>query len=283
MKSILNKHRLNNLLRTIQTSIALFEPQGYTDVYFTAQFYRSGKKQNGIERGDLQSFGKQMRTYVVSEEADAARVEFFSERTGKCIYAKALNDLRKNESSDAVTAPPPTAAPMGLGGFAGLGEAQINAMVDRKVDEHRRNDELQRLGRELEEKNRKIEELRDQNLELESRIKARSEIEFYSGIVGTAFPGLASMLKGTPLGQAASFLGGTGEEVEEKAQQERSAEKEGDTQSLAELITEFCMTLNAQELATMQLLFMAFEADKSRIQATLNYITSKAPTQPLAA
>lgn len=222
-----------------------------------------------------------MRTYVTSEDADAARVEFYSERSGKCIYAKALNDLRKSEGAE-ITAAQPAIVPIGLGGFAGLGEAQLNDLVDRKVTEHRRIDELQRMVKELEEKNQKIEELKEKNLELESKIKAKSEIEFYSGILGTAFPGLARMLNGTPLGQAATFLAGTGEEGTEQGQQESTATNE-DAQSLAELITEFCKTLNAQESASIQLLFMAFESDKSKIQATLNYVTATAPSEALAA
>ena len=274
MKSTLNKHRLNNLLRGIQTSISLFDSQGHTDVYFTAQFFRGGRKQNCIERGDLLSFAKQVRTYIQSEEADSARIEFFSEGSGKSIYSKAMNDLRISE--DAATAVQQAALiPAGLNGFAGLGEAQVAEMVDKKVAEQRRNDEFQRLNKEVDELRAKVETLTTEKTELEATIEAKNNLEFYSGIVGAAFPGLSTLFNGTPLAQAASFLSGTAggsEKVLPEGEQSND-----DAQSVAALVSEFCATLNAQEQASIHLLFMAFESDRSRIQAALHYITSAAP------
>lgn len=284
MKSTINKHRLNNLLRGIQTSINLFESQGHTDAYFTAQFYRGGRKQNGIERGDIQSFSKQVRTYIASEEADSARIEFFSERTGKSIYSKALNDLRVAET-EAASATPVALAPAGLSGYAGLGEAQVAELVDRRVAEQRRNDEFQRLNSEVEELRKKSEKLTAENEDLEARIKAKSELEFYSGIVGTAFPGLATLFNGTPLAQAASFLAGTAGEDGEAGEKELpdSNPANEEAQGIASLVNEFCATLSEQELAVIHLLFMAFEADRSKIQAALHFVTTAAPSGPPAA
>jgi len=277
MKSTLNKHRLNNLLRGIQTSINLFDSQGHTDVYFTAQFYRAGRKQNGIERGDVHSFGKQIRTYIASEEADSARIEFFSEISGKSIYSKALNDLRIG-GVGAVSEQPVAAAPAGLG-YAGLGEAQVVEMINRKVAEERRNDEFQRLNKELNELRVQYETLKAENSDLDVKLKAKSEIEFYSGIIGTAFPALAPLFHGTPLAQAAGFLAGNGNEADKPASQGSAVSGTEDGQSIASLITEFCATLNAQELGAIHLLFMAFEADRSKIQSALHHVTGVAPVQ----
>lgn len=282
MKSTLNKHRLNNLLRGIQTSINLFESQGHTDVYFTAQFYRGGRKQNGIERGDIHSFGKQVRTYIASEEADAARIEFFSESTGKSVYSKALNDLRIG-SAAASGEQPTVVAPTGLG-YAGLGEAQVTELINRKVAEERRNDEFQRLNKEADELRAQNESLKEKNGDLEAKMKARGEIEFYTGIIGAAFPGLTPLFAGTPLAQAATFLAGTGEGVEGSgATQGAFSGGKEDAQSIASLISEFCATLNPQELGAIHLLFMAFEADRSKIQSTLQHVTGMAPVQVAAA
>lgn len=281
MKSTLNKHRLNNLLRGIQTSINLFESQGHADVYFTAQFYRAGRKQNGIERGDIHSFGKQVRTYIASEEADAARIEFFSESTGKSIYSKALNDLRIG-GAGAGSEQPTVVAPAVLG-YAGLGEAQVSEMINRKVAEERRNDEFQRLNKEVDELRARNEKLKEQNSDLDVKLKAKSEIEFYSGIIGTAFPALAPLFYGTPLAQAAGFLAGASNETDKPALQGAPASDTEDGQSIASLITEFCATLSAQELGAIHLLFMAFEADRSKVQLALHHVTGVSPVQAVTA
>lgn len=245
-------------------------------MYFTAQFYRAGRKQNGIERGDILSFGKQVRTYIASEEADAARIEFFSESTGKSIYSKSLNDLRVGDAS-ATGEQAVGVAPVGLG-YAGLGEAQVTELINRKVAEERRNDEFQRLNKELDELRAQNESLKEEKGDLEAKMKAKSEIEFYSGIIGAAFPGLVPLFNGTPLAQAAGFLAGTVEGAEEKvaAQGEPPCEEE-DAQSIASLISEFCATLNRQETGAMHLLFMAFEADRNKIQSALHHVTGTAP------
>lgn len=279
MKSNLNKHRLNNLLRGIQTSINLFESQGHADVYFKAQFFRGGRKQNGIERGDVLSFSKQVRTYIDSEEADSARVEFISESTGKSIYSKVISDLRIGET-ETVNSTAVVMAPTGLG-YAGLGEAQVNEMVDKKVIEIRRNDELQRLNKEVDELKAKNEDLSTKNHDLESKIKAKSELEFYSGIIGTAFPGLATLFNGTPLAQAAGFLAGTSDTTENASSENCAVNEE--SQSVASLVSEFCNTLNTQELGAVHLLFMAFETDRSKIQTALHHVSMTAPSQAMAA
>lgn len=275
MKSTLNKHRLNNLLRGIQTSINLFESQGHTDVYFTAQFFRAGRKQNGIERGDIHSFGKQMRTYIASEDADAARIEFFSESTGKSIYSKAISDLRIG-GTGAAGEQPPVLAPAGLG-YAGLGESQVTELINRKVAEERRNDEFQRLNKEVDELRAQNGALKEQNSDLDVKLKAKSEIEFYSGIIGAAFPALAPLFHGTPLAQAAGYLAGSGIEADKPASQDSTIRGTEDGQSIASLITEFCATLSAQELGAIHLLFMAFEADRNKIQTALHHVTGVAP------
>lgn len=267
MSTNLNKHRLNNLLKGISVSISHFESQGHAKVYFTAQFYRAGKKQNGIDRGDVSSFAKQVRTYVTSEEADSARIDFVSEETGKSIYSKVIDNLRVRESEKDSEQPQQAQR-----GFQGFGEAQLNELVDRRVDEQRRRDEFERLGKEVEELRSKNEKLEVANDELHAKVEAKSQMEFYSGLIGAAFPGLAAMLGGTPLGQAASFLAGTGAisgpELAEPTPEASEA------QGISALVAEFCETLNAQELGAVHLLFVAFEADRAKIQSALQFITA---------
>ena len=279
MKSTLNTNRLNNLLRGIQKSIDLFESQGHTDVYFTAQFFRGGKKQNSIERGDLPNFAKGIRTYVTSEEADSARIEFFDDSSGKSIYSKAISELRSGDPAAKEVQVADTTGE-GLNGYSGLGEAQVrqvNDLIARRVDEERRNDEFQRLNREVDELRTKYAALEIERDELEASVAAKKGIEFYSTLVGAAFPGLAPLLTGTPLAQAAGFLAGTSD-IKGNALPAKEAASE-DGSSIAAMVNEFCHTLNSQEASAVHLLFTAFETDRSKIQSALHYITTTSPTQ----
>ena len=272
MASTLNKYRLDNLLQGLQKSIKTFDAQGHTAVYFTAQFFCEGKRQNGIERGDLRTFNKQVRHYVVSEEANTARIEFFSEATGKLIYSKALTDLRTSDDTTANARLADTESG-GTGANSGLGEAQVNEMVDRKFEELRRTNELHSLKKEVEELRSKNTELLSRNKELEVSLEAKSGLEFYSGIIGTALPKLAPMLKGTPLEKAADFLSGM---TEGKGNVPPTSEPTNEeTASIGSMVSEFCSTLNEQEASAIHLLFVAFEADHSKIQKALQLIATE--------
>jgi hypothetical protein len=135
-----------------------------------------------------------------------------------------------------------------------------------------------RLGKEVDELRSRNALLETEKDELAASLKAKKDLEFYSGIIGAAFPGLATLMNGTPLAQAAGFLSGTtdmnGNTI---AQQEAASE---DISSISALVSEFCATLNTQEASAIHLLFMAFEADRSKIQSALHYITTATPLQP---
>lgn len=249
----------------MQKSIELFSTQGYNDVYFTAQFMRGKQKQNGIERGDLSSFANQIRTYVHSEDADSVRIEFFDESSGKSVYSKVLSGLNSSDSADSKQTNKSTGS---LGGFNGLGEAEFDALVDKRVDVKERAKDFERQGKELDELRTRFATLVSEKEEVEAELKAKKNLEFYSGIIGTVFPGIAPLFNGTPLAQAAGFLAGTGD-VPESANE--------DVQSVSAMITEFCNTLTTQEASAMHLLCAAFEADRSKIQSTLQQVMAGSP------
>lgn len=200
----------------------------------------------------------------MSEDADSARIEFIDELTGKTIYSKALTDLRKAENKPEATKR--HAVPDAVNRYAGLGEAEIAKLVDKRVTERQQQDDFIRLGKEVNELRAKNEQLIDANYELEAKVRLKSQLEFYSGIIGTAFPGLAAMLSGTPLAQAANFLAGA-ESATSKAPDE--PEEKG----IAAMIAEFCQTLNEQERSVIELLFITLEKDKTKIQRVLQFVT----------
>lgn len=277
MAKKINNQRLTNLLNGMQKSIDLFPSQGYADVYFKAQFLRGSRKQNCIDRGDISSFAGQIRTYVRSEDADTVRIEFIDEQTGKSIYSKVLTDLSPDGMSGAQQAEKPAEAP-GLGGYYGLGEAQVNALIDKRVGEARMQDDYQRATRELDELRSLNAALEEEKEELEATLKAKKDTEYYMGIIGTVFPGLATILQGTRLANAASFLAGT-TDMSGNALPAAQPEEGSESAELTAMLGEFCKGLTTQELASVHLLFIAFEKDRAQIARALHFITTQTPSQ----
>lgn len=275
MKSNINTKRLNNLLNGIQRSIELFQSQGYTDVYFTAQFLKSGRKQNGIERGDIETFSTQIRTYVKSEDADSVKLDFVDCNSGKCIYSKSLHNLK---ASEIVQDPQrPTTNTPGLAGFNGLGEAEFNKLVDQRVEVKERHNEFIRIGKENEELRSRNEALMAENEELDATLKAKKETEYYMGIIGTVFPGLAPLFQGTALANTATFLAGT-TDLHGQALSQSSENTNNEARSVGAMVSEFCNTLSVQEAGVVYLLFTAFEKDRTQIQRALQFISQTPAT-----
>ncbi len=282
----LNRQRLNNMMKHLLKTIRLFASQGHPNVCYNAQFFRGGKKQNPITKGEIESFSDNVRSFITSEDADTVRIEFIDEDTGKTFYTKVLDELmlegEELEEEEQVKAQPVnTNNTNGSTGFNGLGEAQVREMNDiigRRLSEERRNDEFTKMSQELTELRSRAASLEAEKEELEVSLKAKKELEFYSGIIGAAFPKLAPLFVGTPLAQAAGFLNGTND-LKGAAVPPRAPDDE--VTSISSLVSEFCETLNTQEASAIHLMFMAFEADRSKIQSALHYISVGGPAPPL--
>jgi hypothetical protein len=249
--------------------IKTFPKQGYKTVVFNATFYRNGKKLNTIENADVSAFSQLIRSYEKSENPDKVKVEFKDNEKGILIWAKTfdVNEIEEEIQNRANS------------GFQGLGEAEINDMVQRKFNEMERQKTLEQLQQELQQQKELNEELQFQVNDLQTTLDAKKQVEYYSNIIGMAMPGLAKFLTNTPVGTAMSFLAGTEEKDKEKKEldsneKQESKEAQNDQrQGIISLITEFCSTLTNQELGTLYLLFIELEKDKENIQRILKFIT----------
>jgi hypothetical protein len=249
--------------------IKTFPKQGYKTVVFNATFFRNGKKLNTIENADVSAFSQLIRSYEKSENPDKVKVEFKDNEKGILIWAKTfdVNEIEEEIQNRANI------------GFQGLGEAEINDMVQRKFNEMERQKTLEQLQQELQQQKELNEELQFQVNDLQTTLDAKKQVEYYSNIIGMAMPGLAKFLTNTPVGTAMSFLAGTEEKDKEKKEldsneKQESKEAQNDQrQGIISLITEFCSTLTNQELGTLYLLFIELEKDKENIQRILKFIT----------
>lgn len=245
--------------------IKTFPKQGYTSVVFNATFYRNGKKLNAIDQADVSNFSQLVRNYDKSENPDKVKVEFKDIQKGVLIWAKTF-DVNEIEEDIHRTA----------GGFQGLGEAEVNEMVQRRFNELERQKTIEQLQAELQELKDHNNELEFQVSDLQTTLDAKKQIEYYSNIIGMAMPGLAKFFTGTPMAAAMSFLSGQEDkkELEAAKDEEKKEQPPEQRQSIISLISEFCETLNNQELGSIYLLFIELEKDRSNIQRILKYITT---------
>lgn len=260
----MEKKKIYTVTETCKKLIKTFAKQGHSNVVFNAWFYRNGKKLNSIENAAIANFSALVRSYDKSENPDKVKVEFKSQDDQTLIWSKTFEFL---ESDGDI--------PKSLSGYGGLGEAEVNEMVQRKFSEMERSKELERLSAELAKATAINEELQYQVSDMQASLDAKKQIEYYSSVIGMALPGLAKFFTGTPVGNAINFLSGV---EESPSQLEAGKEKDPDQrQTILDLIQSFCQGLSNQELGTMYLLLSEIEKDKAVLKTILDLITQNNP------
>jgi hypothetical protein len=242
------------------------------NVVFNAVFYRNGKKMNSIDQADVVNFSHLVRNYDKSENPDKVKVEFKDQETGNLIWAKTFQWTDVDEE-----------IPRALSGYSGLGEAEVNDLVQRKFSEMERSKELERMTAELQRLQSENEELEFQMQDMQNTLDAKKQVEYYSNIIGMALPGLAKFLSNSPMGAAMNFLAGTDQEGKsiEQAKKDDSEPKDSQRETILEMIASFCQTMSNQELGTMYLMLSEIEKDRTNLQRILQFITQSQPTNTI--
>ncbi len=263
----MSKRRIYHLIEVCRKMITTFPKQGYSSVVFNAVFYRNGKKLNAIEQAEVANFSQLVRSYDKSENPDKVKVEFKDLTKGLLIWAKTFEVNELDEEIHRTTS-----------NFSGLGEAEVQDLVQRKFAELERQKAIEQLQVELQSQKEINEELKYQLTDMQTTLDAKKQVEYYSNIIGMALPGLAKFFTGTPVAEAMNFLAG---EEEQKAIETTDAKDQPDQrQSIINLIGEFSASLNNQELGTLYMLFIELEKDKANIQRILRYLTEVAQPIP---
>ena len=134
----MSKKKIYHLIQVSQKMIQTFPKQGHSNVVFNAVFYRNGKKLNSIDQADVANFSHLVRSYDKSENPDKVKVEFKDQDSGSLIWAKTFEWTDVDDEN-----------PRALSGYSGLGEAEVNDLVQRKFSEMERSKELERMSAEL--------------------------------------------------------------------------------------------------------------------------------------
>jgi hypothetical protein len=262
----MKKRKIYHVIEVCQKMIKTFPKQGHNKVTFNAMFYRNGKRLNSIDQAVIENFSQLVRSYDKSENPDKVKVEFKDVETGTLIWAKIFEWTDVDEE-----------IPKSLAGYSGLGEAEVNELVQRKFSEMERSRELERLSSELQRMTAINEELEFQVQDMQNSLEAKKQVEYYSNIIGMALPGLAKFFTNSPVGTAFNFLAGT--DGEKSLDQSSDRAKDTQRETILEMINSFVQTLDNQELGTMYLLLAEIEKDRSNIQKVLQFITGSSPVE----
>ena len=224
-----NRRRIKRLVEACTKAIRAQQMQGHESILFSALLSRRSKKLNSIERAAVDNASRLLRDYINSEDPDKVRVELRGERD-ELLWSKTFS----LEVDDG---------PVETG------------------------DELRDLRVQRDQLEQENEQLRRQLDEAEESLEAKKSIEYYSGIIGIALPGLARMLSGSPLGSTLGMLAGMGADA--GAQQSG-----GDESSLMiEEIGQFTRSLDHQQLAKLYMVVVELSNNRELIGSVLSYIT----------
>lgn len=173
-----NKYTLN--LSNIRTKIRTYQEQG-KDVLFSAIFITGKDKTKLIDRapvGQLSLITKNLKC----ENPDKIKIELYDGKdTPNPLWLKEI----------ILTPPEPE---IESSGFKGLGEAEINHIVDERFRQRQRTadyedlkERVMELTEENEELHDSIEELESENSRLEQELEGKKQIKYYAGMLGDIF------------------------------------------------------------------------------------------------
>ncbi|MFZ4426666.1 MAG: hypothetical protein ACOYOO_05870 [Saprospiraceae bacterium] len=250
--------KLDYMVDTVRGMVRTIAAQTGGDLIFSALLYKSGRKLNSIELADAHAFSKLVRQYVKSEMPDKVRVEL---RTQGDNVQRWMKQFELGESPLGPALP-------NNENFLGLGEAEIGELVSKRFEELERQRELERAHQELAEMRLRHEELEREAEDLSAQLEAKNQMEHLLRILSMAFPGLARMLKGTPIGE---FLGQlSGAEGELEAPRPSGGAEDGETVAA---VASMVRGLSEKEAAVLYLLLLEVEKDRSALQRVLDFIT----------
>lgn len=272
-----NKYTLN--LSNIRTKIRTYQEQG-KDVLFSAIFTTGKDKTKLIDRapvGQLSLITKNLKC----ENPDKIKIELYDgKETPNPLWLKEI-----------VLAPPEPEVE--TSGFKGLGEAEINHMVDERFKQRQRTAEYEELKErvmELTEENEElhdsVEELETENARLEQELEAKKQIKYYAGMLGDIFEsfGISKDRIKKPI---AELMGINDTDEKPKSLEAKtdnsgivdepksaSSTEEQKRSEIISLVAEYLKTTSNQTLANVFSIFSEIEADNGIADKLIAYINT---------
>lgn len=151
------------------------ESQNGTEVLFSVSIVTGNKSHKVIEKEPVEYMTKQVNHLIRTEKPEIIKVDLLTE-SGRWIDGNVC-DLRPK------TNPQPA--------FQGFGEAEISSIVEKRIQEMKKEEEfneMKAIVKELSIENEtlkvKVEELENTNESLEEELEKKSQIKYYTGMLG---------------------------------------------------------------------------------------------------
>jgi FtsZ-binding cell division protein ZapB len=274
-----NKYTLN--LSNIRTKIRTYQEQG-KDVVFSSIFITGKEKTKLVDRapvGQLSLITKNLKC----ENPDKIRIELYDGKENpNPLWLKEL-----------ILTPPEPETELELLGFKGLGEAEINRIVDDRFKERQRiieyeflKERVMELTEENEELKDLIEELENENTHFEQELESKKQIKYYAGMLGDIFEsfGISKDRIKKPI---AELMG-----INETDERAKSIEAKTDSSGIVDepksfpsedeqkrteiisLIAEYLKTTSNKTLTNVFSIFSEIEADNTIADKIIQYINT---------
>jgi hypothetical protein len=258
------------------------ESQNGTEVLFSVSIMTGNKSQKVIEKEPFEFMTKQVNHIVRTEKPEIIKVDLLTD-SGRWIDGNVC-DLR------------PKAEPHPQ--FQGFGEAEISSIVEKRLQEIKKVEEyneMKEIVKELSNENEtlkaKVEELENTNESLEEELENKSQIKYYTGMLGDILESIG--IPKTRIKKPIAALMGIKDEKEDE-QSKRSAAKDESgivdetKESKKEQITDeekrtevinvisyFLKTLDNQLLGELYTIFSEVETNHDLAAEIIEYINKR--------
>lgn len=273
LRSLFDKNR--EVVKMLKGEKQLSEKQ----IAFTAVYSKLGKKiAESKDKTSLTAFTTVICGRFQVCQPDSITITWHNADTSEKLFEHTFSVGRLQREEELVQPRMIQAAPVT---FQGLGEADVNNLVEKRLTEMRRTEDYERLRDENQKMQSQIAELEARNADLRHDIAAKETTESYMRILGMALPGLSKFFGGASI---LSMLAGT----EEKAEQVQPAigaaateasvkvEPKDEREQMVLMLRDYMLEeLSQQEVATIYLMFVEIQKDKTVIQKLLNQLTQQ--------
>lgn len=274
LRSLFDKNR--EVVKMLKGEKQLSEKQ----IAFTAVYSKLGKKiAESKDKTSLTAFTTVICGRFQVCHPDSITITWHNAETSEKLFEHTFSVGRLQREEEQVQPRILQAAPIS---FQGLGEADVNNLVEKRLTEMRRNEDFERLRDENQKMQSQIVELESRNADLKHDIAAKETTESYMRILGMALPGLSKFFGGASI---LSMLAGTdGKEQQEQTNAIGAAttetpvhvEPKDEKEQMIFMLRDYMLEeLSQQEVATLYLMFVEIQKDKTVIQKLLNQLTQQ--------
>lgn len=283
----MNIEAFDNQIRSIKQRIKNLDLAKNNSLVYTAYFIKNGVSDCLLNRVTVDSISL-VRKNLFIEQPDKVRIELYETEKGKKMLYQLSIDLRDKDVIVEMAENETTT-------FKGLGEAEVNQMVQNKLNAILQQNEYEAIKKEhaafeqeIEELNEQLEESESKIQELESIIKNKSGIKYYAGLLGDILEGFG-LAKEKIRGPMAALMGISDEDsdsnsrhssqdrsgiVEDEASQ-KDTDRNKKRQEIIDLIAQFLQNVSDTQLSTLFSIFSSIESNPSLSSEILQFINTQ--------